>query len=237
MADPYTRRRLALVGALTAVSVGLVALLAGSEGSDDAVGPAKTTTTEGVSSTTSSTLSSTLDAAAIAATDQFSIAPGTSAAVGQGERWTYTVEVEVGIPVDPAELAALVDSVLADPRGWAAAGDVRLQRVDADSEPSFRVRLATPATTDAHCAPLDTYGELSCRNGADVMLNLRRWVEGAAASEMDLTEYRQYMVSHEVGHALGRDHEECPGPGQLAPVMLQQTLGLGGCRPNPWPLP
>ena len=236
MADPYTRRRLALVGALTAASVGLVGLFAGSDRSDrpdDAGDPARTTTTAVVSSTTSSTL----DAAAIAPTDQFSVAPGASAAVGQGERWTYTVEVEVGIPVDPAELAALVDSVLADPRGWTAAGGVRLQRVAADAEPSFRVRLATPATTDAHCAPLDTYGELSCRNGADVMLNLRRWVEGAAPSEMDLPEYRQYMVSHEVGHALGHDHEECPGPGQLAPVMLQQTLGLDGCRPNPWPFP
>lgn len=230
MAEPYTRRRLVLVAALAATIVGLVALLADAEQADEA---APATTTTGVSSTTSSTL----DVGTIGASDQFSVAPGAGAVVGQGELWTYTVEVEVGVPVDPTDLAALVDSVLADPRGWTADGDVRLQRVGADEEPSFRVRLATPATTDAHCAPLDTYGELSCRNGADVMLNLRRWVEGAAPSEMGLTEYRQYMVSHEVGHALGRDHAECPGPDQLAPVMLQQTLGLDGCRPNPWPFP
>lgn len=233
MAEPYTRRRLALVGALTATSVGLVALLADTNSAGRADDPAPTSTTTVAPSTTSSTL----DVEAIAASDQFSVAPGTSATVGQGELWTYTVEVEVGIPVDPTDLAALVDTVLADPRGWTAAGDVQLQRVAADAEPSFRVRLATPATTDARCAPLDTHGELSCRNGADVMLNLRRWVSGAAPSEMDLTDYRKYMVSHEVGHALGRDHAECPAPGQLAPVMLQQTLGLDGCRPNPWPFP
>lgn len=230
MADRYARRRLALVGALTATSVGLVALFAGSDRREDAA-PVSTTTVA------SSTTSSTLDVEAIAASDQFSVARGTSATVGQGEQRTYTVEVEVGIPVDPSDLAAIVDAVLADPRGWTAGGDVQLQRVAADQEPSFRVRLATPATTDAHCAPLDTYGELSCRNGGEVMLNLRRWVRGASPSEMRLSEYRKYMVSHEVGHALGHDHEACPGPGQLAPVMLQQTLGLDGCRPNPWPFP
>jgi len=230
MAEPYTRRRLVLVAALAATTVGLVGLLADAQRADLAA--PITTTTE-----PSSTTASTLDVQVIASTDQFSVAPGTGTTVGQGELWTYTVEVEVGIPVDPVDLAALVDSVLADPRGWTAAGDVRLQRVGGDEEPSFRVRLATPATTDAHCAPLDTYGELSCRNGADVMLNLRRWVEGAAPSEMGLAEYRKYMVSHEVGHALGRDHAECPAPGQIAPVMLQQTLGLDGCRPNPWPFP
>jgi hypothetical protein len=230
MADPYARRRLVLVAALAATTVGLVALLAGADSDGSA---ALTTTTTTIRRTTPSTL----DVAAIASSDRFAVAPGTGTAVGQGERWTYTVEVEVGIPIDPAGLAAVVDTVLADPRGWTAGGDVQLQRVGPGTEPSFHIRLATPATTDAHCAPLDTHGELSCRNGADVMLNLRRWVHGAAPSEMGLAEYHQYMVSHEVGHALGHDHAECPGPGQPAPVMLQQTLGLGGCRPNPWPFP
>lgn len=232
MADRYTRRRLVLVAALAVATVGVLALVSGAEGPGrDPVTRATTT------SRPPATTASTLDAGVIPPSDQFSVAPGSGPAVGQGELRTYTVEVEVGIPIDPADLAAVVDAVLADPRGWTAAGDVALQRVAPDQEPSFRIRLATPATTDAHCAPLDTYGELSCRNGADVMLNLRRWVSGAAPSEMSLAEYRKYMVSHEVGHALDRDHEACPGPGVLAPVMLQQTLGLDGCRPNPWPFP
>lgn len=235
MGDRYTHRRLGLVAALAASTVGLVALMSDAESPGPGPQGAASSTTAAMPP--SSTTSSTLDVAAISPSGQFAVAPGPGPAVGRGELRTYTVEVEVGIPIDPADLAAVVDAVLADPRGWTAAGDVRLQRLGTDGAPSFRVRLATPATTDAHCAPLDTHGELSCRNGADVMLNLRRWVSGAAPSEMGLTEYHQYMVSHEVGHALGHDHAECPGPGQVAPVMLQQTLSLDGCRPNPWPFP
>lgn len=122
MADPYARRRLVLVAALAATTVGLVALLAGAD-SDGSAALTTTTTT-----TIRRTTPSTLDVAAIASSDRFAVAPGTGAAVGQGERWTYTVEVEVGIPIDPAGLAAVVDTVLADPRGWTAGGDVQLQR-------------------------------------------------------------------------------------------------------------
>jgi hypothetical protein len=28
----------------------------------------------------------------------------------------------------------------------------------------------------------------------------------------------------------GKHHLDCPGPGRLAPVMMQQTKGIGACR-------
>jgi len=47
--------------------------------------------------------------------------------------------------------------------------------------------------------------------------------------------YRNYVINHEVGHELGHHHENCPKAGGPAPVMVQQTLDLGGCQA--WPFP
>jgi hypothetical protein len=200
----------------------------------DVTPPSSTTSTVTATSTTTTT---TIDSRALASTDRFSVAAGTSPVAGSGPLRTYSVEVEEGIPIESGVFAEAVDAILADPRGWTAGGGVSLRRVGPDGSPGFRVRLATPATVDAHCLPLRTVGELSCRQGADVMINLTRWLEGAAPSELPLEEYRQYLISHEVGHALGHHHEACPAPGAVAPVMLQQTKGLQGCAPNPWPFP
>lgn len=232
MIDRFARRRLVLVLALGGLAAALAYAVSGGSADPDPGRAGPSTTAPSTSSTTPG-----LDPTAVVATDRFAVAPGGGVPVGSGDLRTYTVEVEEGIPLDVADFAGLVDEILADPRGWTSAGDVALQRVGPEAEPDFRVRLATPATTDVHCAPLDTHGDVSCRNGADVMINLTRWLGGAAGSGLPLDEYRQYLISHEVGHALGHDHVDCPAPGQLAPVMLQQTLGLDGCLPNPWPYP
>lgn len=63
-------------------------------------------------------------------------------------------------------------------------------------------------------------------------LNADRWFRGSKASKLTLDNYRQYMVSHEIGHILGFDHKKCPCEGCKAPIMMQQTLGIGKCIPN-----
>lgn len=161
------------------------------------------------------------------------MAAGHSVPVGTGPLVTYAVEVERGLPLELREVTRAVDAVLASPKGWTATGAVSLQRVPAD--PDIRILVASPETTDQLCSPLDTGGRLSCRNGDLVVLNAWRWVSGADTYVGNRHAYRQYMVNHEVGHALGNAHASCPTPGEPAPVMVQQTKGLEGCLPNPWP--
>lgn len=166
---------------------------------------------------------------------QTRIANGGGAEFGDGRHIKYRVEVEREVPFDPVEVARMVDQTLQDPKSWAANGLATFERVDDDSA-DMRIIVATPETTDKLCAPLETNGEVSCRNGANVVLNAKRWAFGAEAYGKDVINYRRYLVNHEVGHFLGYEHVDCPGEGEPAPVMMQQTKGIGACRTNPWPL-
>lgn len=186
-------------------------------------------------------------------------------AVGAGEDLTlrFVVEVENGLDTsqyggDDA-FASLVDATLADPRGWTNDPRFRFEHVAGDQNPDLRIRLTSPGTTKTNCG--GSLGlETSCRSMATgestVVINEARWVRGAAPFQGDLGSYRQYLVNHEVGHALGfAEHVACPATGELAPIMMQQTLSLNNgelhslddaevypdsdetCRANPWPYP
>ena len=178
----------------------------------------------------------------------FRVLPGHSAVVGHGQLFRYSIEVENGISgIDLNQFASLVQTTLADPRSWSGHG-VSLQRVDSGPV-DFHVTLVSVMTVRKLCG-YDIPVETSCyiRAGGTspvnrVVINDARWVRGDAAYVGDIEAYRIYMINHEDGHALGHEHAHECLPGGLAPVMMQQTIGLRDaqtgkmCEANPWPFP
>ncbi len=161
--------------------------------------------------------------------------PGEVAAPGPGPVRTVRVEVEGGLPVDPTGVANFVLGTLNHPSSWGRDGAMTFARTDGPAD--VVVVLASPETSERLCRPLDTGGTLSCSVGDRAIITHHRWVLAHPDYGTDRTGYRHYVVNHEVGHVLGYGHVPCPGAGVPAPVMMQQTLGLRGCAPNPWPFP
>ncbi|HUS26440.1 MAG TPA: DUF3152 domain-containing protein [Nevskiaceae bacterium] len=135
------------------------------------------------------------------------------------------------LPSFEAKLAA----TYGDPRGWGLGGKVAF--VHADSGCNFTAWLSAPASVPGFGSICDAY--YSCTVSPHVIINYDRW-QGATTpwnqAGGNLEDYRVMVINHETGHWLGFNHASCPGPGQPAPVMMQQSINLGGCAFNPWPV-
>jgi hypothetical protein len=183
----------------------------------------------------------TKPAATAPAPQQWQYAPAGPTFGTAGSLFSYRVAVETGLPVTVDEFAATVNDTLSNPQSWIAGGNVRLAQVGSGSSANFTVWLATPPTAKRLCAAggvditVDGIPYTSCRAGSNVVINGDRYLKAVPDYPASVSAYRQYAINHEVGHWLGHKHELCPGPGQPAPVMQQQTLGMQGCLANGWP--
>jgi hypothetical protein len=131
-----------------------------------------------------------------------------------------------------------IESVLNDPRGWRKLG-YKFHKSTTNLD--FVITIVPNKIIKLKC----NFDGLSCatmfraKDKTDIIfLNLEKWKKGSAKSKQNLDAYRTYLCSHEVGHILGRSHikhEDCK-PGSKCPIMVQQTLGIGKCKPNVYPL-
>jgi hypothetical protein len=146
---------------------------------------------------------------------------------------TYSVQTRGRVTADLREFRRLVQQTYDDPRGWRAAG-VRFVPVRRGG--AFTVVLAEARTLPSFSSVCSV--EWSCRVGRYVVINQTRWQHASPAwnaARGPLRGYRHMVVNHETGHWLGFGHAGCPRAGVPAPVMMQQSKGLDGCRFNPFP--
>lgn len=125
-----------------------------------------------------------------------------------------------------------VKRILSHPKSWNV--DFVYVNNDIDADVFMNIYL----TTDNFISKVCGFDEkpLSCANmnTRDIYINEYRWLHGSVKSKMNLEDYRNYVINHEVGHALGFLHEK-PRKNCKCPVMHQQTLYVEPGKPNPFP--
>lgn len=149
--------------------------------------------------------------------------------------YTFSIATRGGIRSSVDHFAMHVAHTLNDPRGWALGGSIEFRRVESGG--SFTVWLAEAGTVPSFSSTCSA--QWSCRVGRNVIINETRWRQATPSwlsAGGSLDSYRHYVVVHETGHWLGFGHANCPGAGQPAPTMQQQSKGLQGCRHNGWPV-
>jgi len=151
-------------------------------------------------------------------------------------KYNYTYDILLDPKLDDKKkltIANKIKNVLNDSRGWKQFGYKFTFNKD---KSDMIITLAKNEKIKEIC----NFDGLSCAdlNNNVIYLNLENWIHGIQKSKLSLNDYRTYMICHEVGHILGKGHIKLSKlqSGSKVPVMVQQTLGIGNCKPNCWPL-
>ena len=135
----------------------------------------------------------------------------------------------------------LIHSTIHDRRGWItthSAVEHTLNKADADIRihkvPRHEMRKRFPRMRPEGLSVTES----SPHDPANIYFDQQNWNRPPQRFTGDRTTYRQYLIQHEMGHALmnlddvSLKHFDETKP---CPVMYQQSLGtVGKCQPNPW---
>ena len=125
-------------------------------------------------------------------------------------------------------------AILCDPNGWERAGFTFVH----DESSKLTVVLAEGDRINEMCLPLETFGTVSCQNGAVVAIHADRWRHEWDGWSATVDDYRHYVLTHEVGHPIDLRHpaEKCPVGQPRAAAMDPQTRTTLTCLVNGVPL-
>jgi len=152
--------------------------------------------------------------------------------------YRYNIIIDESLNLRKNLIEEKIETVLNDSRGWRKLG-YKFNRSTTNLD--FVITIVPNKIVKKVC----NFDGLSCatmyraKDKTDIIfLNLEKWQKGSTKSKLSLDLYRTYLINHETGHILGRSHikhEDCK-PGTKCPIMVQQTLGIGKCKPNVFPL-
>lgn len=163
--------------------------------------------------------------------------------------WFLTIDTNVAeIPgkTDYLFVSNFIEKTLSDPKGWNRFGyiffqispidGINLRKNEENNFFVFHIHLSQPTTIRNMC---DLPNNLSCADLSKniIFFNVDRWINGSKESGLSLSDYRVMLTNHEIGHLLNRNHNMCSkNVNDSCPVMYQQTISKGCCKPNKYPL-
>jgi hypothetical protein len=147
--------------------------------------------------------------------------------------YTYDIKIPPSLNLRESLIINKIIDTLNDPQGWAKFGYHFYYNPNKKTD--FIIKIVPNKTIKKICK----FDGLSCCDLSTniIYLNLENWKKGSKKSKLSLDEYRCYQITHECGHIIGKGHLKIEDfkPGTKAPVMIQQTLGIGNLKPNCYP--
>ncbi len=150
---------------------------------------------------------------------------------------TLSTSVNRESDYDPQLFHEQVVAIAVNPKGWSKQG---YGFIPSTTHGDFHIEL-TPQHVLKKRFPHLASKQLSIADERTncIYINENRWRGWTPnQSKLPLAQYRIYLINHELGHLLGKPHFKAnfSEPHRLpAPVMMQQTLGIGMFEPNYWP--
>jgi hypothetical protein len=144
-------------------------------------------------------------------------------------------------------VADKIEEVLNNPLGWKRFGykferitpkeGLKLSKDKSNWKFIFHMRLSSEATILKECKMKG----LSCADLTtnQIFMNVRNWLYPPKASGFTREEGMYYIVSHEIAHLFGKNHNKFPNdPNKPCPILTQQTVrpSPNSCFPNVYPL-